>query len=591
MRKTLGRVAVLAACVLVASAALAGSITGRGAAQPTLQTIFRVDTPAPGATVFGIVEVSGYVLDARGVARVTLLVDGAPVHDADINQPRQDVRTRYARFYGEDFPYDPGFTTSFLTSNYTAGTHTLGIRVTYSNSDVADLGTRTVTVNSTINQAPIGALDSPRDPAVYGVQDYVSGVFPVVGWAIDASGIRQRVSPAGCNPVTDATCHILADIEVMVDGMVVGEANYPLPRPDVANAHPDVAGAFQSGFQMNLDTSKYTNGAHTISVRAWDTEGLSTVLGSRDVWFNNGYATLAPFGNIDWPMPDAHFYSTGCYSSNPPSGITFTPGDHLDWVSGWVIDQNDQSNFEGIKSVQLLFDGALVSDTEVDSNDCNPLAIFTPNPNPPGCTSGSYGYYGLNRPDILYQYPQFTMDAKNSGYLFAVNTRYFLQTGQLHLGLNIISVQVRTRDPLRPAVVIDQIPVIVDCPTNGSYQAIGDLEQPVAMQAMSGVQLVKGWVFGSPSIGRLNFWVDGVLDGSLIAPNANLGMVRTDIVSKYPWLPYQAALYSGFQYSLDTTKYVDGVHQLVIEAISSNNNGYDNYWVQRPLVFNNLNRP
>jgi hypothetical protein len=183
------------------------------------------------------------------------------------------------------------------------------------------------------------------------------------------------------------------------------------------------------------------------------------------------------------------------------------------------------------------------------------------------------------------------MDAKNSGYLFAVNTRYFLQTGQLHLGLNIISVQVRTRDPLRPAVVIDQIPVIVDCPTNGSYQAIGDLEQPVAMQAMSGVQLVKGWVFGSPSIGRLNFWVDGVLDGSLIAPNANLGFVRNDIVSKYPWLPYQAALYSGFQYSLDTTKYVDGIHQLVIEAISSNNNGYDNYWVQRPLVFNNLNRP
>src|SRR5664280_1478415 len=174
MPKSLGRVAVLAACVLVASAALAGSITGRGAAQPTLQTIFRVDTPAPGATVFGIVEVSGYVLDARGVARVTLLVDGAPVHDADINQPRQDVRTRYARFYGEDFPYDPGFTTSFLTSNYTAGTHTLGIRVTYSNSDVADLGTRTVTVDSTINQAPIGALDSPRDPAVYGCLLYTS---------------------------------------------------------------------------------------------------------------------------------------------------------------------------------------------------------------------------------------------------------------------------------------------------------------------------------------------------------------------------------------------------------------------------------
>jgi hypothetical protein len=588
MRKTLGRVAILATCVLVAGAALAGTITGRGAAQPTLQTIFRIDTPAPGATVFGIVEVSGYVLDARGVARVTLLVDGAPVHDADINQPRQDVQARYARFYGDDFPYDPGFTTSFLAANYSAGTHTLAIQVTYSNSDVAVLGTRMVIVDTTINQAPIGALDSPRDPAVYGVQDYVSGVFPVVGWVLDAVGIRQRVSPAGCNPVTDATCHVLADIEVMVDGMVVGQANYPLPRPDVANAHPDVAGAFQSGFQMNLDTSKYTNGPHAISVRAWDTQGLSTVLGSRDVVFNNGYATLAPFGNIDWPMPDAHFYSTGCYTANPPSGITYNPGDHLDWVSGWAIDQNDQTNFEGIVSVQLLFNGAQVSDTAVDSYDCNPLVTA----NPPGCTAGMYGIFGLDRPDVLYQYPQFTMDAKNSGYLFAVNTRYYLQAGLLHLGLNTITVQARTKDPNRPAAIIDQIPVIVDCSPVGINPSYGELEQPVSMQAVQGTAQVSGWLIDFPQgLRQLNFYVDGVLDGSLVvtAGATNIQMQRPDIVKKYPWLPYPNSLFSGFQYALNTTKYVDGVHQLVIQSVDYS--GSTNFWVQRPLVFNNLNRP
>ncbi len=43
------------------------------------------------------------------------------------------------------------------------------------------------------------------------------------------------------------------------------------------------------------------------------------------------------------------------------------------------------------------------------------------------------------------------------------------------------------------------------------------------------------------------------------------------------------------EYTLDTTKYVDGVHQLVIETVDYG--GSDNYWVQRPLVFNNLNRP
>ncbi len=576
MRKTLGRVAILAACVFVAGAALAGSITGRGAAQPTVQTIFRVDTPAPGATVFGIVEVSGYVLDARGVARVTLLVDGAPVHDADINQPRQDVQARYARFYGGDFPYDPGFSTSFLASNYSAGAHTLGIQVTYSNSDVAVLGTRTVTVDSTINQAPIGGLDSPGDPAVYGTQSYISGVFPVVGWVLDANGIRQRVSPAGCTGAPSPTCQVLADIEVMVDGMVVGQAIYPLPRPDVANAHPDVAGAFQSGFQMNLDTSKFTNGTHTISVRAWDTQGFSALLGSRDVSFNNGYATLAPFGRIDWPMPDAHLFSTSCATGVPPSGLEYNSGDRIEWVSGWVIDQGDQLRFTGVKYVELLLDGALLKST---STDCHYEPSFNMNVN---C-------YGYDRPDVFYQYPQFTADAKNSGYFFAIDVGYLIETLGIHQGLHYLAIRVGTQDPDRPAVVIDQIPVVLECSSTAAFSSFGELEVPTAMQQTMGSQLVKGWVYDYNVLVKLNFYVDGVLDGSLTTPNVNLNMYRPDVQAKYPFYPPNLLLYSGFQYTLDTTKYVDGVHQLVIQTVDQG--GQTNFWVQRPIVFNNLNRP
>ena len=596
MRKTLGRIVVFALCVLVAGAAVAGSITRRGTGLPSLQTVFGIDMPTANASVFGIVEVRGYVVDTRGVARVTLLVDGAAVHDADVNQPRIDVRRRYPRFLGEDFPYDPGFVTSFLASNYSAGPHTLAIRVTYSNSDVEDLGLRTITVDLTTTQAPIGAIDSPRDPDVYGYQDYIAGVFPVVGWALDAAGIRQRVSPTGCNPALDGTCKILADVEVMLDGAVVGQAVYPLPRPDVANAHPDVVGAFKSGFQLALDSSKFTDGGHVISVRVWNTQGMSTVLGSRHVWFSNGYATLAPFGMINWPMNDAHFYSTTCFDPHPPSGFEYAVGDHVDWVSGWVIDQNDQTNLEGIVSVQLLFNGVKVKDT---ATDCAPFnmtdsVIVTSN-----C-------YGIERPDILYQYPMFGMDAKDSGYFFAVDTDFWLHSGQLHLGLNIVTIQARTKDPIRPAVTIDQIPVIVDCPTDLSYfqkyfPAFGDLEQPAPLEPMQGTELLKGWAIqyqglihqGTqvPSgVKQLNFYVDGVLDGSLMV-NAGqaINLPRPDLLVKYPWLPYPYPCYAGFEYNLDTTKYVDGVHQLVIEAIYFS--GGHNYWVQRPLVFDNPNRP
>ena len=253
MRKDLGIGTALGICLLLAGTAVAAGIHSRGAAAPTQQTIFSIDTPVNGATVFGIVQVRGFVLDPRGVSRITLLVDGSPVHDADINQPRDDVRLKYVNFFGEGFPfpYNPGFLTSFDAANYIGGDHTLALNITYSNSDVAVLGSRTITIDNTITQAPIGALDSPRDPSLYGSADYISGVYPITGWAIDAAGIRQRNSPTGCVYPTDPACHILADIEVLIDGLVgYSQVVYPLPRPDVSNEFPDVVNAFNSGFQM-----------------------------------------------------------------------------------------------------------------------------------------------------------------------------------------------------------------------------------------------------------------------------------------------------------------------------------------------------
>ncbi|MCJ7441155.1 MAG: Ig-like domain-containing protein, partial [Thermoanaerobaculaceae bacterium] len=440
MRKTLGRTALLALCVLVASAALAGHITRRGVAQPALQTIFSIDAPAVSATVFGIVEVRGFVLDGRGVSRITLLVDGAPVHDADINQPRPDVRRKYPRFQGEDFPDETGFVTSFLASNYTDGSHTVAIRVTYSNSEVVSLAGIPVIVDNTINQAPIGALDSPGD-----ANAYVSGVYPVSGWVIDAEGIRTTTAPDG---------KVRADIEVMVDDMVVGQALYPLPRPDVAIAHPDVATAFNSGFQMNLDTTRFTNGMHTISVRVWDTQGMSRVFGSISVWLENNYATLGPFGRIDWPMPNGYILSTVCQYGIPPSGIEYSPGHFNNWISGWALDQNDQQRFEGVKFVELYLDGMFLKRT---STDCQYQPTFRQEVN---C-------YGKERPDILYKYPQFGSDAKNSGFFFAIDGNLLLADPPaglgVHRGLHYLSVRAGGLDPLRPAVIIDQIPVRVTC--------------------------------------------------------------------------------------------------------------------------------
>ncbi|MFI5165590.1 MAG: hypothetical protein ACHQQS_03140 [Thermoanaerobaculales bacterium] len=591
MHRNVVKVAILGVSFLFAGVVLAGGIHTRGSGAPTQQTIFSIDTPVDGATVFGIVQVSGFVLDPRGVSRITLLIDGAAVHDADINQPRADVRLKYPSFAGEGFPYNPGFVTSFLASNYAAGDHTLAIQVTFSNSDVQTLGSRTVTVDHTIDQAPLGALDSPRDPTLYGaMQDYVTGVYPITGWAIDDTGIRQRGSPTGCNPDTDPTCHVLADIEVMVDNGVVGQVIYPLPRPDIANAYPDVPGAFKSGWQMNLDTTRYTNGIHTIAVRAWDTAGMNSIIGSETIAIDNSYSTLAPFGRINWPMPNGHLFDTDCTTV----GISgaFQQGTRVEWVSGWVVDQNDILRYQGVKYVELLLDGVLLASTteEEAGADCSNVV------SPPGSPCYCWFYpafgmlvdcYGYERPDILYQYPQFSADAKDSGFFFVLDIDQVLSLG-IHQGLHYLAIRVGTQDPDRPPVIIDQIPVFLECDPASQFTSFGELEQPINMQLMQGSSLIKGWVYAYVGVHQLNFYVDGVLDGSLTSPNPNLGLLRLDLRTRYPWYGYILD-HAGFQYTLDTTKYVDGIHQLVIESVDAG--GAHNYWVQRPISFNNLNRP
>jgi len=580
MRRIHREVIVWAVCVLAAGVAAAGGFINHGTLNPVYQTVFRLDTPEADSTVFGIVEVAGYIFDQRrGVSQVTLMIDGAAVHDADINVAREDVWWKYPGFVGEATRH-PGFRTSFRAANYAVGMHTLAIRVRFSNGDESLLAERTIEVVNRY-QPPVGALDRPRsasslDPAA--TPDIVSGAYPISGWAIDDLGIRQRLSPAGCLGAPSVTCRVLADIEVMIDDHVVAQATYPLPRPDVANAHPDVPDAFHSGFLMNLDTTRYTNGPHTISVRAWDDDPdgpKSSVFGSRVIWIENNVATLKPFGHIDMPMPDAHLFAASCSTPPPVSGGPYQQGTHIDWVSGWVVDQNDNARFKGVKYVELLLDGALLFST---STDCRYLPAMGQNVN---CL-------GFDRADVLYSYPQFDADAKNSGFFFAVDVDYLLALG-FHRGLHYLAIRVGTQDPDRPAVIIDQIPVILDCDENYNYPSYGELDVPVPMQDMRGVEWVKGWVIEYNYLQVLNFWVDGVLDGSLVAPNSHLNMQRPDVVARFPWLPAYFRLYNGFEYQLDTRKYVDGVHQLVIETIDQG--GFRNYWVQRPVRFDNLNRP
>jgi len=293
------------------------------------ETIFWLDTPADGATVFGLVEVNGFVLDSGEqcgpqwtwntcqwadamVSKIDLYVDDEFVATANLDQPRYDILQAYPWYAGT--PYSqPGFVTSFDSNDYSDGSHTIFLEITFSDQTTQDYGLRSVVVDNDRNQAPLGQLELP------GSNQPMNGVFPVTGWAVDDESIDF--------------------VEIMVDGLAMGNAVTGIHRPDVAHRFPTDPNAEYSGFVRMLNTTSLNNGIHVLAVRVVDNEGASRVIGRRFVQTFNTGSNLPPFGMIDWPIAD-HVMRAQCGNGRrmgPRRGLA----DRLRWsgirpaVAGW----------------------------------------------------------------------------------------------------------------------------------------------------------------------------------------------------------------------------------------------------------------
>jgi len=77
---------------LLASLALGGMLLASGAAG---QGFGAIETPTPGQTVSGVVQVAGWASDFRQVSKVELYVDGILTNRADTNLPRPDILAEY----------------------------------------------------------------------------------------------------------------------------------------------------------------------------------------------------------------------------------------------------------------------------------------------------------------------------------------------------------------------------------------------------------------------------------------------------------------------------------------------------------------
>jgi hypothetical protein len=91
----------------------------------------------------------------------------------------------------------------------------------------------------------------------------------------------------------------------------------------------------------------------------------------------------------------------------------------------------------------------------------------------------------------------------------------------------------------------------------------GALDEPVANQPVTGFFPVAGWVLDNVEVARVEVFVDGKPEGT-----ASYGLSRPDVATVFPHAPERI----GFSYPLDTRRYANGPHQVLVRATDTAGN-------------------
>jgi hypothetical protein len=487
----------------------------------TVETHGSLEFPDPTVTQSGVILVKGWFLDPAAISRVAAYVDDQFIANANTNLPRIDIIEAYPNYPGIQ-NIAPGFQIGMLASRFTNGSHTIAVKVFFSDNTVTELGRRTINIDNTVNQAPFGNVDIPDLSAIFNA----SGSFPVSGWALDTDGISK--------------------VEVLIDNGVVQNAMYGDPRPDVANTIADWPDAAYSAFIANVDTTRIQDGVHTLDVRATDRLGLSRLIGRRTVQIFNEGANLKPFGYIDEPLRDAVLYGTLC-QIQPVVSPVINPQSHITPVRGWALDLGTRGDVGRVAYVELMVDGRVWYST---TDDCGFSPIF-----------GNYvNCYGLPRFDVERYYPNYP-DAPRSGFLFTMDVGALLALG-VRPGNHILKVRVGdqtqtfTELPNR-----DGIPVFFECAENRVASAVGYIDVPRPNDFMKGTVTFQGWAL----IEHVNLVeVEVIVDGNFVG-NAQWGYPRPDVAVQYPYLQFSQN--SGWRFIIDTTKLANSKHTVTVRVL------------------------
>jgi N-acetylmuramoyl-L-alanine amidase len=359
-----------------------------------------------------------------------------------------------------------------------------------------------------------------------------AGVMALTGWALDDDGVNA--------------------VDILVDGVVVGRANYHRNRPEVAKRYPGYPDSIAAGYAYTLDTTHFLNGNHKISVRVQSKTGEVANLPGKVVQFLNVQHNLVPFGKIEFPTSQAELRGK-CTSLVRRWNV----------ISGYALDAGVQDYDTGVGYVELLIDRSLWYNSRLH-------CIFN---------AGLGGYsdcYGLRRLDIQPIFPGLK-DAPHSGFRFLIDIGDLVSRGFYTEGQHVLTI--RAGDHAGQVSLIGEVPVTFLCDENlGNEEGIGAIDNPGFGQQLSGFTYVSGWALDFEGIGLVQVLIDGIVVGP-----AETGLSYPFISSLYVGYPQSAA--PGWRLLIDTRNYSNGPHQ--IELLVTDVKGVSTYIGKRQFIVNN----
>jgi len=377
-----------------------------------------------------------------------------------------------------------------------------------------------------------------------------AGLLPLTGWALDDNGILA--------------------VDILVDGIVAARANYGRARAGVTARFPGFPDSASPGFALQLDTTHYLNGLHTVTARVKSRAGEVAFLEPRTINFTNVTHDLAPFGLIEFPKPQAEMRGNCDLLSQARRYAV---------VSGYALDSGLTDFDTGVAYVELLIDRARGFDPDPPlfqnpveySSDLS--CVFD------AARGGMTNCYGVRRVDIEKTYPSLK-DSPHSGFRFVLDIGHLVGGGYYLQGHHVLTI--RAGDHASQLRDIAEIPVTFSCDQNlPNENSVGDIDLPQNGLLYHGVVTTTGWALDFNGVQSIAILVDGNGAGF-----ATYGFPRPDVfaLSYYPGFPN--VVNPGWQLQLDTTKLNNGEHFL--DVIVTDTLGATTYIGKRRFVVNNV---